>query len=320
MSYTRSYRTLDGSLGEGRREEREGREEVEGREYCGHYRVGSRRGSERQPVFAPCVDQQCPASGCPSHLPAGPAPLLQGGRDCPSLLQGGKEHSLKTGHTRHTASKGHSGHSGHTGQRPRHRRRRSGGREIDEEAREERQRLLQQEREWTAGLERLALEGAGVHCLEGVEAPTCSRAVARRRRSAAQPRPQPPLIQSEPPSPEHSYYSSPRVHLLTNPGVHLLTNPGVHLLENHGVHLLDESGVHFLEGPEGHLLEAPRVHLLPPSPRHCSGSREEEQEGEGEGATPGCCSAGSGEPHYSTLSQEAGHGQGKDPPLSTCVR
>ena len=305
----------------------------EAREYCGHYREVSRRGSERQPVFAPCVDQQCPASGCPSHLSAGPAALLQAGRDCPSilqagrdcptilqagkecpsilqagrdcqsLLQAGKEHSLKTGHTRH--SKGHSGHSGH---RPRHRRRRSGGREIDEEARQERQRLVQQEREWTAGLERLALEGAGV--LEGVEAPSCSRAVARRRRSAAQPRPQPPLIQSEPPSPEHSYYSSPRVHLLTH--------PGVHLLENHGVHLLDESGVHFLEGPEGHLLEAPRVHLLPPSPRHCSGSREEEQEGEG--VTPGCCSAGSGEPHYSSLSQEAGHGQGKDPPLSTCVR
>ena len=312
MSYTRSYRTLDGSLREGRREEREGREEVEAREareYCGHYREVSRRGSEIQPVFAPCVDQQCPASGCPSHLPAGPAALLQAGRDCPSLLQAGKEHSLKTGHTRHTSSKGHSGHSGH---RPRHRRRRSGGREIDEEARQERQRLLQQEREWTAGLERLALEGAGV--LEGVEAPICSRAVARRRRSAAQPRPQAPLIQSEPPSPEHSYYSSPRVHLLTH--------PGVHLLENHGVHLLDESGVHFLEGPEGHLLEAPRVHLLPPSPRHCSGSREEEQEGEGEGegVTPGCCSAGSGEPHYSSLSQEAGHGQGKDPPLSTCVR
>ena len=126
-----------------------------------------------------------------------------------------------------------------------------------EREREERRRW--EEQEWAASLEQLSIQANS-------SAATCTRAVARRRKSAAS-KAEPPIIQSEPPSPGHSYYG---------------------------------------EGPGAQLIN---------SPRHQNLHHDLERE-----TTPGCCSSGAMEPHYASLSQEAGHGHGKDPPLSTCVR
>ena len=138
-------------------------------------------------------------------------------------------------------------------QSPGHRRR------TRDDRRQERGRW--EEQEWAASLEQLSIQANS-----NSSTTTCRTAVARRRKSEAS-KPEPPIIQSEPPSPGHSYYG-----------------------EGAGVQLIN-------------------------SPRHQNLHHDLERE-----KTPGCCSSGAMEPHYASLSHEVGHGHGKDPPLSTCVR
>ena len=187
--------------------------------------------------------QVCPATDCPSHL-LGAAPLHL---ECSQVLASPCNQVQSTPCGQVHASPGH---------------RRRLTREK-EELLEERRRW--EEQEWAASLHQLSIQ-AGSNSLQGNNSTTCTRAVARRRKSAAS-KPEPPVIQSEPPSPGHSYYG-----------------------------------------------DGPNVQLIN-SPRHRNLHHDPERE-----PTPGCCSSGALEPHYAALSQDAGHGQGKDPPLSTCVR